>query len=146
MPYWDELHSAASNGRQVVPLSGITSDTVGLSELKAIRRRERLSGFLRGWWTPIASAVAGAFLGGVAGYETDAPTEHSQTVYPFAIATAALASTSPIASGRRNLLISIVTMTFVLGFLAGVAAGDSLNDVDQFSNSVRYGVAREHGM
>ncbi|HIH00689.1 TPA: hypothetical protein HA259_01155 [Thermoplasmata archaeon] len=145
MPHQDESHSAAPKAQSRTSVSGLSSDAGGLSELKALRRRERLIEFLRGWWAPIASALAGAFLGGVAGYETDGPVEDSQTVYPFAVATAALAQTNPIASGRRSLLISIVTLTFILSFLAGIAAGDSLNDVDQFSNSVRYGVAREHG-
>lgn len=96
-------------------------------------------------WAPVASALAGAALGGVVGYETDEAVEGPQTVYPYAIAAATLVPTGSIASSRRNLLISVVTMTFILGFLAGIAAGDVLNDVDQFSTSVRYGVAREEG-
>ena len=111
--------------------------------MKALRRREGLKRFVTRMWTPIASALAGAVLGGVVGYEADKAVEDSHTVYPYAIAAAALVPMGSIASSRKNLLISVVTMTFVLGFLAGIAAGDSLNDVDQFSTSVRYGVARE---
>ena len=89
--------------------------------------------------------VATESEGGVVGYEGDRAVEDSQTVYPYAVTTAALLPAGSIASGRRGLLISIVTMAFIFGFLAGIAAGDSLNDIDQFSNSVRYGVAREEG-
>jgi hypothetical protein len=116
-----------------------------LSELRLLRRRERLVSTMRKWWAPVASALTGVVLGGVAGYEMDGPVEDPHSVYPYGIATAALVPMRSISSARRSLMISIITMTFILGFLAGVAAGDSLNDVDQFSTSVRYGVAKEEG-
>lgn len=140
-----DSHSNRTDAGRAVPDSGLSPSTGELSELKALRRRERLKGFITRLRAPIASALAGAVLGGVVGHETDKAVEDSQTVYPYAIAAAALVPAGSIASSRRNLLISVVTMTFILGFLAGIAAGDSLNDVDQFSSSVRYGVAREEG-
>jgi hypothetical protein len=68
------------------------------------------------------------------------------TTYPYAVMAGALLPAGSLAHSRRSLLISVATITFVFGFLAGIALGDSLNDVDQFSYSVRYGVARDEGM
>jgi hypothetical protein len=121
---------------------GATDDQI--SELKNIRRREKLARVLRTLSAPIASAVAGVVVGGALGYEMDQPA--TPTTYPYAVMAGALLPAGSLAHSRRSLLISVATITFVFGFLAGIALGDSLNDVDQFSYSVRYGVARDEGM
>lgn len=125
---------------QVQTIEGLGVTAKDVSAIKTARSRERLVGFLRSWWVPIASSVAGL----VAGLAPMLALEgKAASTYPYAAAmvSGAMATT---ATSRKpvGFWLLVAVPVFLFAFVAGLGIGDAVNGDSQFGVGTFYGVQR----
>jgi hypothetical protein len=118
---------------------GVTSKDI--SAVKRIRSREKLAGFLRSWWIPIASSAAGLVAGIAPMLALEE--EHVASTYPYAAAMVSAVVANPTTSRRpATFLILLAVPVFLFAFMVGLAIGEIVNGESQFGTVTKYGVLK----
>jgi len=127
-------------GNRVKTIEGLGVTAKDISAIKTVRSRERLIGFSRSWWVPIASSVAGL----VAGLTPMLALEEEKvaSTYPYAAAMASAAMATSTSRKPVGFWLLVAVPVFLFAFIAGLGIGDAVNGDSQFGVGTYYGVQR----
>ena len=127
-------------GDQVQSTEGLGITAKDISAIRAVRSREKLVRFLRSWWIPIASSVAGL----VAGLAPMLALEEEQiaATYPYAAAMVSAAMATPTSRKPAGFWLMLSVPVFLIAFMAGLGIGDVLSGDSQFGTVTKYGVRK----
>ncbi|MCJ7489948.1 MAG: hypothetical protein MUO87_07390 [Thermoplasmata archaeon] len=117
---------------------GVTAKNI--SAIKMVRSRERLVGFLRSWWVPIASSVAG-FVAGLAPMLA-LEEEQVASTYPYAAAMVSAAMATSTSRKPVGFWLMLAVPVFLIAFMAGLGIGDVVSGDNQFGVVTEYGVQK----
>ena len=117
---------------------GVTAKDI--SSIKMVGSRERLVGFLRSWWVPIASSVAG-FVAGLAPMLA-LEEEQVASTYPYAAAMVSAAMATSTSRKPVGFWLMLAVPVFLIAFMAGLGIGDVVSGDNQFGAVTRYGVQK----